>query len=81
MSPRSYAHVSYCRILTSAIILSNGLYTTLQGMSMPLAHEYYGFDNDVYSMWCWEGVSVVVVQNKRGDVVIVDVQEDPVDED
>jgi len=49
---------------------------------MPIiAHEYYGFDSDVYSMWCWPECSVVVVQNKRGDVIMVDVQMDPVDGD
>ena len=45
-----------------------------------LDHEYYGYDNDVYSAWSWAGCSVVVVQNKVGKIVIIDVVMEPLGE-
>jgi len=45
-----------------------------------LDYEYYGYDNDVYSAWSWPGCSIVVVQNKVGKIVIIDVVMEPLTE-
>lgn len=48
----------------------------IASMGQLLTYEYHGIDTEIYSYWIYDLAVITVVQNKRGDIIMVDIEID-----